>query len=153
MFINILIPLSVFTVQFDQPTRRFYLAVSPMYSIWAVCTLGLLPLEVLSYWLFRTITRKIKIKKCVTQKELEDVLRKPELSIAHKIPYLLGLLTVLFYFVGGIPFLILMMGPYFGIYYCFEKLARKKWFRNPKNLDDTPLRFADYIVVGILIMH
>lgn len=124
-----------------------------MYSMWAIFTLGFLPFEKFGYWLIVSLCRRLKYKKCVIQKELENVLRRKEFDLTHKVPYLLGLTTVVFFFVGGIPFMMIMFGAFAFMYYWIEKLMILKFYRKPGYLDGTSLRFADYIILGIFIMH
>lgn len=142
-----------FTKSYSEPTRNFYIAASPMYSMWAIFTLGFLPFEKFGYWLVVSLCRRLKYKKCVIQKDLENTLRRKQFDITHKVPYLLGLATVVFFFVGGIPFMMIMFGTFAMIYYWIEKLMVLKFYRKPGYLDETSLRFADYIILGIFIMH
>jgi hypothetical protein len=112
-----------------------------------------LPFEKFGYWLIVYLYRKIYIRKCVIQKEVEALLGRREFNFTHEIPYLLGLTTVVFFYTSGIPFL-MMIFPWFLIaYFYIEKLMLLKFYKKPVNLDETALRFADYVVVLILFMH
>ncbi|CAI2380575.1 unnamed protein product [Moneuplotes crassus] len=150
---NLVVPLCVFATQFDEPTRKYYIAISPMYSLWMIFTVGFLPVEKFTYWFWVWLRRKMKQKSCVLQKELEDNLRRKEFDYYHKIPYLMGLLTVVMYLVNGIPFLLLMFAIFVFLYFWIEKLLVLKFYRKPKNLDGTPFAMVDYMVILILIAH
>lgn len=148
-----MLPLLIFSSQFSEPTRDFYIAISPMYSIWIIFTLVFLPIEKFGYWLWVYLSKKFKLKSSVIQRELEAAMRRKDFDYYHKIPYLMGILTVVMYFSGGMPFLIIMFSPFMLIYFWIEKLMLLKFYRKPKNLDATTLRIADYVILGILIIH
>lgn len=139
-----MLPLIVFSSQYTEPKREFYLITGPMYSIFFIFTTGLLPFEKLAYWIFTSCVRKYKAKRAVIQKELENALRRPSFDFTHKIPYLLGLLTITMFFVGGIPIVIFFFFLYIMMYFWIEKLMIVKFYRKPINLEESALRFADY---------
>lgn len=153
IFFNIMLPLLIFTKLYSEPTRQFYVAVSPTYSLFMIFTVSFLPFEKLGYWALISVTKRIKRRNSVIQREYEDALRRKEFDFTHNMPYLLGLLTIVFFFVGGMPFLILIFAVYALMYFWIEKVMVLKFYRKPKYLEGTAMRFADYIVVGILIMH
>jgi len=74
-------------------------------------------------------------------------MRKKEFEFYHKIPYLMGLLTVVMYFVAAMPFLITIFAVYLLGYLWIEKLMLLKFYRKPSNLEDTPLRISDYLIL------
>ncbi|CAI2381386.1 unnamed protein product [Moneuplotes crassus] len=153
VILNLIVPLVVFADQFKEPTRDYYLAISPMYSLWIIFTVGLLPLEKFSYWLRVILKRKMTRKSCIIQRELEENMRRKELGYHHKIPYLLGILTVVMYLVPGLPFLLMVFSIFVLIYFWVEKLLILKFYRKPRNLDGTQLEIVDYMVVLILLLH
>ena len=147
VFFNLMLPLLIFSSQFSEPTRDFYIAISPMYSIWIIFTLVFLPIEKFGHWLWVYLSKKFKLKSSVIQRELEAAMRRKDFDYYHKIPYLMGILTVVMYFSGGMPFLIIMFSPFMFIYFWIEKLMLLKFYRKPKNLDATTLRIADYVIL------
>lgn len=153
IFANILLPLAVFSGQFAEPTRKWYIAISPMYSVWILATLFFLPFEKFGYWLIVSIYRKLKRKSVIIQKEYEDLYSKREFDFTHKMPYLLGLLTIVMYFVGGMPFLIIIFALYALAYFWIEKLMILRFYKKPNNLDEIAMRFSDYIILCIFVMH
>ena len=153
VIVNIMIPLIGLSSQYTEPTRGFYLITGPMYSIFIILTTWLLPIEKFGYWLLISCIRKIKRRKWVIQKELEDTLRRKQFDFTHKIPYLLGLLTIVMFFVGGIPIIIVIFMFYFLVYFWIEKAMILKFYRKPIHLEETALRFSDYCMIVILTMH
>jgi hypothetical protein len=57
VFFTLVLPLLIFAGQFSEPTRDFYIAISPIYSLWIIATLALLPIEKFSYWIFTSCRR------------------------------------------------------------------------------------------------
>jgi hypothetical protein len=138
---------------YEHPVRNWYVAISPMYSVWIIATLFLLPVEKFSYWILVKINRRMKRRYCVIQKDYENLFSRKEFDFTHTMPYLLGLLTIVMYFVGGMPFLVLIFALYALAYFWIEKLLVLKFYKKPKNLDEIAMRFADYILLGIFVMH
>ena len=114
---NIMLPLIVFSTQYTELTRGFYPITSPLYSIFFIFTVGLLSIEKFVYWMFMSCNRKIKKMKAVIQKEIKNALRHPSFDITHKVPYLLGLLTITMFYVGGIPIFIFFFFLFIFVYF------------------------------------
>lgn len=148
-----MLPLLSFTAQYDEPTRKYYIAVSPLYSLWIIYTLLFLPIEKFGYWLIVSLYKKSKKSKSVLQKELEYAMGRTPFDFTHEVPYFLAIATVVFYHVSGIPFLLMIFAVYSVFYFWIEKLMVLKFYKKPTELEGTSIMFADYIIIGILIMH
>lgn len=84
------------------------------------------------------------LKYAKIQKEIEDSLKRPTLDLTHRMSFLLAITTIVYFFCGGMPLMLILFTGYMLLFYWVEKFMVLKFYRKPVNLDDTVMKLSDY---------